>query len=59
MTMLVTPEGNRRNHRQALMGAGVVAIAVKAEVTPFRRVSAKMPGLAQPAITLAIPYLAC
>jgi hypothetical protein len=48
--MLVTPEGNRRNHRQALMGAGLVAMAVKAEVTLFWRVPAKMPGLAQPAI---------
>ena len=54
--MIVTPEGNRRNQRQALVAAGLMAKAVKAEVTPFRRVSAlsgrifKMPGLAQPAI---------
>ena len=48
--MMVTPEGNRRNQRQALAAAGLVAKAVKAEVTPFRRVSAKMPDLAQPAL---------
>jgi hypothetical protein len=47
-TMIVTPEGNRQNQRQALVAAGLMAKAVKAEVTPFRRVSAKMPGLAQP-----------
>jgi hypothetical protein len=48
--MIVTQEGNRRNQRQALLAAGLMAKAVKAEVTPFRRVSAKMPGLAQPII---------
>jgi hypothetical protein len=45
--MIVTREGNRRNQRQALMAAGLMAKAVKAEVTPFRRLSAKMSGLAQ------------
>ncbi len=38
--MLVTPEGNRRNPRQALVAAGLMAKAVKAAVTSFRRLSA-------------------
>ena len=29
--MLVTPEGNRRNQRQALLAAGLMAKAVKAD----------------------------
>jgi hypothetical protein len=46
---IVTPEGNRRNQRQALVAAGLMGTAVKAEVTPFRSLSAKMAGLVQPA----------
>jgi hypothetical protein len=49
-TTIVTLECNRRNQRQALLAAGLMAKAVKAEVTPFRGVSAKIPGLAQSAI---------
>jgi hypothetical protein len=57
--MIVTPVGNRQNQRQALVAAGLMAKAVTAEGTSFRRVSAQMPGLAQPARLSSFPYATC
>jgi hypothetical protein len=53
--VLVTPEGHRWNQRQAFVAAGLVAMTVKAELTPFRSVSAKMPTLLSRLYKLALP----